>query len=184
MPVFVSLLRGINVGGRNKIKMAELRDLYASLKLSGVKTLLQTGNAVFRTDETDPAALTTTLETAIQDRFGFTVAVTLRTPDAIETIYQTHPFTTEQLSEPRRLRVMFLKAAPDDAAVTTVLDAHTGPEMLHISGREIYICYADSIRNSKLTGAVLERKLSVVGTARNWNTIEKLQQSVQDFSAE
>lgn len=174
MPVFISLLRGINVGGNKKIKMADLRALYDSLGFTRTKTLLQSGNAVFSTTLTGPAAIVTRIQDAIQQRYGFEVTVILRTADDLRRLIENHPLTAAQLEEPNKILVNFLRTAPDDGQVQAFQAEHTTPEILHFQGDTIIVFYSDGMGKSKLATNVLERKLKVTGTGRNWNTVNKL----------
>jgi uncharacterized protein (DUF1697 family) len=137
MPVFISLLRGINVGGNKKIAMAELRAVYESLGLAGARTLLQSGNVVFRADGEGEtlAMLTGRIENAIEARFGFHVAVIMRTRDDLDGIITEQPFSAGQLAEPSKIAVAFLAETPTAAALNTLNEDHDGPEIIHSQGR-------------------------------------------------
>jgi uncharacterized protein (DUF1697 family) len=173
MPVTISLLRGINVGGNKKIRMAELKALYESLGFAHVQTLLQSGNVVFATDS-DPVLLAGQLEAAILATFGFESKIILRTCAELRAITEQHPYTAGQLAEPSKALVTFLAEAPDDTAIHTLLNDHQGPEALHVIGREAFAFYTDGAGRSKLTNVFIEKRLRTTGTARNWNTILKL----------
>ena len=174
MPVIISLLRGINVGGNKKIKMADLRDLYTSLGFNNTNTLLQSGNAVFETDINDLDHVKKTIEEGIQDTFGFDVQVILRTPTEFRSVVERHSFTDEQLSDPAKISIVYLDNMPDDANVNDLRDTNPGQEEIHANGRELYIFYTDGKGKSKLDNNRIERKLNVTATARNWNTTNKI----------
>jgi uncharacterized protein (DUF1697 family) len=176
MPVFISLLRGINVGGNKKIAMAELRAVYESLGLAGARTLLQSGNIIFRADGEGEtlAMLTGRIENAIEAHFGFHVAVIMRTRDDLDGIITEQPFSAGQLAEPSKIAVAFLAETPTAAALVALNEDHDGPEIIHSQGRELYIYYTEGMGRSKLTNNFIENRLNTTSTVRNWNTINKL----------
>jgi len=172
MPVYVSLLRGINVGGNKKIKMAALREVYESFGLLRPQTLLQSGNVVFESTLNVPAELARQIEAGIEQHFGFDVRVFMRTAAEWHDVVARNPFAADH--DPARLLVMFFAAAPDAAAVEQLQQAHTGPEEMHLSGRELFLYYADGIGRSKLSNTLIEKTLKLPGTGRNWATVNKL----------
>ena len=180
MPVFISLLRGINVGGK-QIKMADLRSLYESLDLRGTQTLLQTGNVVFETDITDRAKLVALIETGIEDAFGFHAGIIIRTVDELVAAIETHPFSGEQLDNPQKIAVMFLLDDPGQDAIDQLKTNYSGPEEMFFKGKEAYLYYPDGMGRSKLTHALIEKTLKTSGTMRNWNTTNKLRILAETF---
>lgn len=174
MPIFISLLRGINVGGNKKIKMADLRDLYQSLGFKDTKTLLQSGNAVFMTDIDDSSRVREMIEAGIQETFGFDVTIILRTPDELQAVIDKHPFTDEQVNDPAKISFVYLDSMPTHDAVDTLRDNNPGKEIIHAGGSQLYIFYEDGKGKSKLDNNRIERALKVKATARNWNTTQKL----------
>jgi uncharacterized protein (DUF1697 family) len=171
--VFVSLLRAINVGGRNLIRMADLKALHESLGLKSVRTLLQSGNVVFAGAGT-PAVLSRKIEAAIVERLGLKVAVTVRTADRLGAAIDANPFPEEARTDPGHLVLMFLTDAPDPSAAGRLQAVYSGPERFQVSGSEAYFHYPAGIGKSKLTNALIEKHLGVAGTARNWNTVTRL----------
>ena len=163
MAVHIALLRGINVGGRKMLAMSGLRELAARLGLREPRTLLQSGNLVFRSG-TPPAQLERLLEGELDN-----VAVLVRTAEEWREVVARNPFPEEAERDPGRLVVMSLKVAADASAIVA-----PGREVVHGDGRHLYLYYPDGMGNSKLTGALIERKLGTLGTARNWNTVMKL----------
>jgi uncharacterized protein (DUF1697 family) len=168
MTAFVGLLRGINVGGRNTLRMSDLRSLCESLGLDDVQTHLQSGNVVFHARTVSAKAI----EAAIRKSAGIDVRVILRTAAELERIIAANPFDATR--DPSRLLVMFFEAAPAEEGKAALLKAHGGPEEIRFAGRELYIDYPINIGRSKLTGALIEKKLCMAGTARNWNTVSRL----------
>lgn len=173
MSIYIALLRGINVGGK-RLKMAELRDLFTTLGLSHPKTLLASGNIAFHSTTTDPQHLVNLIEMGMIERFGFDAKIILRTPAAIQTVIDRHPFTTAQLADPQKLLVMFLRSAPSAAAVAAFQANFNGPEQVQFAGETLYSHYPEGMGRSKLDTKALEKALGVVATGRNWNTVNKL----------
>ena len=179
MAAFVSLFRGINVGGHHKIRMDELKDLHESLGLKDVFTYIQSGNVVFNSDDADLARLRRQIEDGFEKNFGFHVEVIVRTSAELREIIDKNPFQSQQSKESKWVVVLFLAAHPDDTAQEDLLKTYVGPEEIFIIGKEVYIYYTNGIGRSKLSHSLIEKKLKTVGTARNWNTILQLQNLIQ-----
>jgi uncharacterized protein (DUF1697 family) len=168
----IALLRGINVGGNKMIAMADLRDLLARLGFTDVRSLLQSGNLVFRSDRrTTPAQLETLLQAETEKRLGVQSDFFVRTASELAEVVAGNPFAEEAKRDPGHLIVMFLKQPGD---VKAVQGAIVGREIVRGAGRHLYIVYPDGMGRSKLTNALIEKKLATRGTARNWNTVMKL----------
>ena len=174
MPVIISLLRGVNVGGHNMIRMDALRELYESLKLRDPHTYLQSGNVVFRTDERDLVLLARRIEDGIERRFQFRPDVIVRTTSELRDAIARNPFATRRGIEPSKLLVTFLASDPHPEAREKVLKIKTDPEDLRISGREVYIYYPAGMGRSKLSWIAITNALKTSGTGRNWNSVTKL----------
>lgn len=183
MPVFISLLRGINVGGNKRIKMADLRALYESLGFVGTQSILQTGNVVFETKLEDRDQLAQQIENGIEQRFGFHSDIIIRTVDEFRGVADKNPFLTRSAFEPGKLLVMFLRAFPDAEAIDDLITTHTGPELIHPDGQTLYLYYPDGMGRSKLSNVLIEKKLKISGTGRNWNTVTKLSALAEGFEA-
>ena len=176
MPTYISLLRAVNVGGKNQIKMDALRGLYESLKFSNVQTYIQSGNVVFKTKA--QSRLAERIELAIENEFRFRPSVILRTAKQMRTIVNASPFLNRPGIEPSRLLVTFLTddsgIDPSAAARAKVLANKAEPEEMHLRDREIYTYYPNGMAQPKLSMAHVERILNVPCTGRNWNTVLKL----------
>ncbi|MCY4061743.1 MAG: DUF1697 domain-containing protein [Chloroflexi bacterium] len=183
MTVAVSLLRGINVGGRNKIRMADLRELYRGLGLSNVQSLLQSGNVLFEAAATDLAGVGQELEAAIRANFGLDIHIILRSSSEFHEIFSRHRFCDEQLLEPRKIAVVFLSDTADSAAVDQLRESNPGREIMQAVGRELYIFYTDGMARSKLDSSRIERALRVHSTARNWNTCKRISKLLAEYGA-
>ncbi len=173
MTNYVVLLRGINVGGNRRIKMADLKAALAGSGITDPTTLLQSGNVVLESNA-DSSALTDIVETTIATGFGFHSDAIVRTSDEFEAVYSGHPFTPDQLDEPRMSHVMFFKTPPRSKSFDELRAGYDGPEEMTLKGRELFIYYPDGSGRSNLTGKSLEKALGVPGTARNWNTVLKI----------
>lgn len=173
MTVYVSMLRAVNVGGTSRIKMDALRAVYESIGLKDVRTLLQSGNVVFRSRLADRAQLVRRIRQELERQLNLQVEVILRTLAEIASIVERGPVLSAR-ADLSKLVVMFLSSVPGAAAQAALAKWHKGPEMLEMRGPEIYLYYPNGIGRSKLSGAVIESKLDTPGTARNWNTLEKL----------
>ncbi len=180
MTAFVSLFRGINVGGHHKIKMDELKDVHESLGFKDVFPYIQSGNVVFKSDDADVTRLQEQIEDGFEKRFGFHVQVIVRTSADLREIIDKNPFQGQPGKESKWVVVLFLATHPDETAQEDLLKTYVGPEELFITGKEVYIYYPNGIGRSKLSHSFLEKKLKTFGTARNWNTILQLQKLLQD----
>lgn len=179
MSAFVSLFRGINVGGYHKISMDELKALHESLGLKDVLPYIQSGNVIFKSNVTDLARLRREIEDGVERNFGFHVEVIIRASDELKAIIDKNPFQNQPSKESKWVTVMFLADRPDDIAQQDLLRTYVGPEELFIMGKELYIYYANGIGRSKLSHSFIEKKLQTLGTGRNWNTILQLQKLIQ-----
>jgi uncharacterized protein (DUF1697 family) len=174
MTVVISMLRGVNVGGHNKIKMDALRALYVSLKLEDVTTFIQSGNVVFRTKERELAKVGKRIGDGIEKSFGFRPEVILRTVDEMRGVVARNPFAGRKDVEPGKLLVWFLAAEPEAEARKKVFTVKMEQEEIRIEERELYIYFPDGQGRSKLSMGAVERALKVSGTGRNWNSVLKL----------
>jgi uncharacterized protein (DUF1697 family) len=173
MTAMICLLRGVNVGGHNQIKMDALRGLFESLKLCNAQTYIQSGNVVFQTSERDTAKLAAKIESAIEKKHRFRPNVVLRTASEMRDVIVRNPFANRDAIEPNKLAVMFLAREPEPAVQDAVRKIKPEIEELHLLGRELYIYFPDGMGRSKLV-PLLARALQNAGTARNWNTVVKL----------
>jgi uncharacterized protein (DUF1697 family) len=174
MTVQIALLRAINVGGQRSVAMADLRALLTELGFEDSRTLLQTGNLVFKSEALAGAALEAMLEAEAEKRLGLRTDFFVRSAEEWASIIASNPFGDAAESDPGHLLVMALKDAPDAEAVAALRAAIVGREIVEAAGKQLYIVYPDGIGRSRLTTALIERKLGTRGTGRNWNTVLKL----------
>ena len=154
--------------------MADLRDLLIHLDFEDVRSVLQSGNLVFRSATRSAARLERLLETEAEKRLALLTDFFVRTSAEWQDVIARNPFRKEAARDPSHLVVIFLKAAPGTAYVKALQAAITGPEIVRVDGRQAYIYYANGIGRSRLTNALIEAKLGTRGTGRNWNTVVKL----------
>jgi uncharacterized protein (DUF1697 family) len=171
--VQIALLRAVNLGAHNKVGMNDLRALLEALGMGDVRTVLQSGNVVFRSDAPAPK-LEDVLQRAAAARLGLETDVFVRTAAEWRAIIDRNPFPQEARRDPGHLLVMVLKTAPDRRAVNALQSAIAGREVVRASGRHAYVVYPDGTGRSRLTSAFIEKKLGTRGTGRNWNTVVKL----------
>lgn len=182
MTRFVSLFRGINVGGNKKVRMDELKELYSDLRLKDVATYIQSGNVVCTCDDGDLDQISRKIEDGFAQKFGFSAKVIVRTSAELSDIIANNPFQDQHMEESRWVVVMCLATRPDSAALEELQKTYAGPEEIHVIGQDVYIYYPTGIGRSKLSHALLEKTLKTVGTGRNWNTILQLQKMIQPAS--
>jgi uncharacterized protein (DUF1697 family) len=174
MTTYVGLLRAVNLGAHNKIGMADLRALLHAVGLQQGQTLLQSGNVVFRSDIRSPTELERVIESALVTRLQLETDVLIRSFKEWKAIIAANPFPKKAEEDPSHLLVVPLKEAPQRANVKALQDAIGGREIAHVHNRCAYILYPDGIGRSRLTNALIEKRLGTRGTGRNWNTVRKL----------
>jgi uncharacterized protein (DUF1697 family) len=170
---YIGLIRGINVGGNNLLKMDALRALCETAGLKGAKTYLQSGNVVFRS-KLDRAKLVDRIEEGIRKNTGFEAKVILRTADEIRDVIAANPFTTGPQRNPKALLVAFLGGSISKDAKALLSKLKIDSEELHFGDQELYLYLPEGIAGSKLSNALTEKKIGVNVTARNWNTVMAL----------
>jgi len=183
MPILISMLRGVNVGGHNKINMTALRALYESLKFEDSRTHVQSGNVIFRSKEKMSPALAKKIQNAIEREFGCRPEVILRTNDELRKAIAASPFAHRRDLEPGKILVTFLAAEPGPQAHATLLGLKAHPEELHLQGRELYIYFPNGAGKSKLPWASVAKLLNTTGTARNWNSVTKMLAIAEEMEA-
>ena len=164
-----ALLRGINVGGKNKVPMPQLKELFEGLGHADVVTYIQSGNVVFRAASADARAI----EERIANVFGLDVAVVLRTGAELSAAVAGNPFLV-QGAETKPLYVVFLAREPSAEAVAELDPDRSPGDRFSVNGREVYLDLPNGGGRTKLNLDYLERRLKVKGTARNWNTVLRL----------
>ena len=174
MPIYISMLRGINVGAHNRIKMDALCSLYESLKLEAPQTYVQSGNVIFRTKEKNTEKLATQIRQAIEKKLKCSPAVILRTTAEMKKAIAANPFSNRPDIVPGKLLLTFLATEPAADAKSVFEKFKDYPEEIHLKGRELYIYFPNGAGKSKLPWSQVEKLLKVTGTARNWNSVTKM----------
>lgn len=182
MPVLISLLRGVNVVGKNQIKMDQLRTAYEELGFSDVRSYLQSGNVLVKTRECSLPRAAKRIQDAIEARFGCRPTVIFRTVEDMRATVANNPFADRTDIAPGYLIVMFLAEAPDTAGRDLIAAMDTAGEELHIGHRELYIYFRNGMGQSKLSTLTIEKRLKIAGTARNWNTVTNLLALAEEMS--
>ena len=171
---YISLLRGINVRGQRRIRMEELRALYESLNFNNVRTYLQSGNVIFDSHKSSISGLTNTIETAIEQTFGFSVTTLIRTKKEFYNLIESNPFLDECNGDITKLHVTFLSDTPSSSSVIEIKEVDYGSDQLFISGKEIHLYCPNGYGRTKLSNNFFERKLGMSATTRNWKTVTTL----------
>ena len=178
MPRYVALLRSVNVAGHGRLAMADLRASFDALGYSEVSTYIQTGNVLFATSSKSEKAVVAAIEEQLASDFGESPAVLLRTVPELLRVGGASPYPNKG-ADPARHHVTFLAQVPSKAVLAS-LDSlpPSGKDELVVDGREIYVHTPNGYNETKYTGSFLERRLGMVSTTRNWNTVTKLCQLV------
>jgi uncharacterized protein (DUF1697 family) len=169
----IALLRGINVGGHRQVGMTNLRDFLTQLGFENVRSVLQSGNLVFGSRSRFGAELERYLEMEASKRLALEVDIYVRTAEEWKSVVRQNPFRKEAERDPGHLIALFLKNAPAPKDVALLQSDISGPELVKAKGKQAYLFYPNGMGRSKLTTAMIEKRIGR-GTARNWNTVMKL----------
>jgi uncharacterized protein (DUF1697 family) len=172
MPAYLALLRGINLAGRNKVPMAGLRQLAESLGHGDVATYIQSGNVIL-TAADNAGAVGNKISEAITKEFGYDVPVVVRTRQQLKKVVDDNPFAA-QATDAGHLHMVFLAEKPKADKVKGLTGADWGDDEVVVKGTEAYLHLPNGYGRANLNNMVVEKKLDVVGTARNWRTTVKL----------
>jgi len=174
---YISILRGINVSGQKKIKMADLKSLYESLEFKNVITYIQSGNVIFDTKIQNKQEVINAIETTIQRAYGFQVPVQIRTVLEISKLICSIPFNDVNLVENNtKVLITFLSSKPTKSAVESLQKHIIEPERLIVDNMHVYLYCPNGHGKSKLSNTFIEQKLGVSATTRNWKTVCQLQE--------
>ena len=167
---WVALLRAVNVGSRNRVPMAQLREALEAAGYGPVRTYIQSGNVLLTAPTEDREALATHLERIVSEGFGIKSAVVLRTSAEIAGVVASHPFGPDTSST----HVVFLYRPPPAASVSHLAALDIAPDRVEVAGTDVFVHYPNGIQGARLSAAQLERTLGVPGTMRNWRTVAAL----------
>ncbi|NOT28835.1 MAG: DUF1697 domain-containing protein [Planctomycetes bacterium] len=170
----MALLRGINVGGKNTLAMEELAEIFVAAGCSEVRTVIQSGNVLFRASSAVAARVAGEVTKEIERRLDLCVPVVLRTAGELELVGRSNPFLRARGAAPETLHVVFLAEDPAATALAALDPRRSSPDEFRALGREIYLACPNGIARSKLTNAWFDRVLATTSTMRNWRTVLKL----------
>jgi uncharacterized protein (DUF1697 family) len=166
----VALLRGINVGGKNRLPMAELVAMFERAGCSGVRTYIQSGNVVFDAPARVAEQVSSRVSAAIEKQLGLRVPVVLRTAEELRAVAAKNPFLAAG-EDAARLHVAFLAALPSAAAGAALDPERSPPDRFALARRDLYLCCPNGMGRTRFTNDYLDRTLGTVSTVRNWNTV-------------
>ncbi len=175
MSNFVALLRGVNVGGKNRLPMAELSRMFEDAGCSNVLTYIQSGNVRFSASQAKAAKVPRVISARIAERFGYRTPVILRTADELDETIRNNSFLLAGAPE-NHLHVLFLADQPEAAAVASLDPERSPPDAFEVRGREIYLRCPNGAGGTRLTNAWFDSRLATISTGRNWRTVLKLQE--------
>jgi uncharacterized protein (DUF1697 family) len=170
---YVTFLRGINVGGKNMIKMELLREMFSSLGFENVKSYINSGNIIFETVDTDDSVLSAKIADEITRTFSFNINVMTRRTSEIENLVKNNPFAG-QFENDKDLHVFFLEEDLTDEKRELLLAQANENEMFAFTSRTIFCLLRISILDSIVGKGFIDKKLKVSATARNWRTVNKI----------
>jgi len=174
---YISILRGINVSGQKKIKMADLKLLYQKLKFNNIETYIQSGNVVFESTLKSKTEIQSLIELAIKKHYKFQVPVIIRTVSDFEKIIKNLPFKSIDVEQHGTIVLVTLLAdKPSKKLVDDIQQFVTLPDKLVIKNKEVYLYCPNGYGKSKLTNNFMEKKLNTEATSRNWKSIHKIYQ--------
>jgi uncharacterized protein (DUF1697 family) len=169
----VALLRGINVGGKNKLPMSDLTAMFTAARCDNVRTYIQSGNVIFDAAPGAASKVAGVITARIASRFGYRTPVVMRTQKELEDVIRQNPFLKAGADE-TALHVMFLADLPDAGRVRDLDPDRSPPDRFIVRGREVYLQLPSGVGRSKLTNDYFDTKLATTSTGRNWRTVTKL----------
>ena len=169
----LALLRGINVGGKNKVPMKQLVEVFVDAGCSDVRTYIQSGNVVFSLGPALAESISARLATAIAERFGYEIPVLLRTAEQLRDVIRGNPFLEAAIPEDE-LHVLFLSGLPDPTRVDVLDPDRSRPDAFAVRGQEVYLWLPNGVARTRLTNDYFDSKLATISTGRNWRTVAKL----------
>ncbi len=174
MALYLALLRGINVSGQKLIKMDALRALFEAQGCDNVKTYIQTGNVIFNHREEDADKMKQMIEAFIEKEYGFFVPTIIRSRDEMNAVLEANPYLARPDANVKQIYIAYLERTPTKEEVEALLTATNENEEAMVIGNEAWLFYRLGAGKAKLSNAVLERKMKIKATMRNWNTTNKL----------
>lgn len=176
MITHLALLRGINVSGHNMIKMEALKTVLEAAGFQNVQTYIQSGNVFVDTDETNAAAVGFKIKQELFKNFGHEVPVVVITKSDLDSCIDNNPFLKEKEVDTKKLYVAFVSTTLKDTSINDLKISQFKPDEARIDGNKIFIKYAVGAGKTRFDQKYIEKKLNVVATIRNWNTVTQLLQ--------
>jgi uncharacterized protein (DUF1697 family) len=174
MKTYIALLRGINVSGHKIIKMETLRKVLEELDFKNISTYIQSGNIIFQSDVSDTAKLEHQIAGIIVKHFGFDVPVTVITPEELKKVFSENPYANHTIDDPAQPYVAFLSEIPTSEKLDLLRAVDFKGDIFANIGKALYLQYKNHAGDSKLSNTIIESKLKLRATSRNWRTIQKL----------
>jgi uncharacterized protein (DUF1697 family) len=174
MTTYISILRGINLGGHNTIKMDDLKKMFAEQGFSNIQTYIQSGNIVYQYKKTDIKKLETVIKNKIEEHFGFDVPVITLTFDDLKKVAASNPFLNDKTKNISYFHITFLADKPEMENFTKIKNGNYQPEQFHLIDKAVYLYCPNGYGKTKISNKFLENKLKVVATTRNWKTTNEL----------
>ena len=172
--VYIAMLRGINVSGQKIIKMEDLKKAFEAMHFTKVATYIQSGNVVFSSAKTETGGLQAHIRNSLLKTFGFEIPVVIRTADEMDKVTKRNPFKRVNADNGEYLYVSFLSEKPSKTAEDELKKVKSDADELRPSGKEVYILCRKSYAKTVFSNALIEKKLGVSSTTRNWNSVQKL----------
>ena len=176
MITHLALLRGINVSGHNMIKMEALKTVLEAAGFQNVQTYIQSGNVFVDTDETNAAAVGFKIKQELFKNFGHEVPVVVIAKSDLDACLNNNPFLKEKEVDTKKLYVAFISTTLKDTSINDLKISQFKPDEARIDGNKIFIKYAVGAGKTRFDQKYIEKKLNVVATIRNWNTVTQLLQ--------
>ena len=174
METYISLLRAINVGGHQSIRMDQLQVCYEIAGFKNIKSYLQSGNVIFKSSVADESRLEQIIKEEIRKKFGFEIEVFVRTGGNFRMISESNPFLTDRHEDISRLYVTFVSGKPSADDIARIQGQQYFPDEYFIRGNEIFLFCPNGYGRTKLSNTFFESKLKMTATTRNWNTVMNL----------
>lgn len=171
---YIALLRGINIGRKNRVKMADLKEFFELMDFKNTRTYLQSGNVIFEHNLDNTEKIASEIEKGLIKTYEFPVNVIVMTKNELKDVINNNPFINEDNVEIDKLHVIFLQEIPNKEIVSDLDMKKSENEKFKIIGKEIYLYLPNGYAKTKLNNNIFEKKLNTIATTRNWKTVNKL----------
>ncbi|MBZ5618303.1 MAG: DUF1697 domain-containing protein [Acidobacteriia bacterium] len=178
LSTYVALLRGINVGGKNRLPMPDLAQMFVEAGCADVRTYIQSGNVIFKASEAHAGKLPVLIPRRISEDYGYKIPVVTRTAGQLQDTIQNNPFLKAGTPE-ATLHVYFLASLPDPSSIAALDPDRSPPDRFCVRERDVYVQLPNGMARTKLTNAYFDSKLATISTARNWRTVLTLFELMQ-----